>query len=49
MADHCLCPDFELRGQTFEIWTNSCDPSNRCLVDPRKTVRIEGITDDFAD
>lgn len=36
MADHCLCPDFELRGQTFEIWTNSCDPSNRCLVDPRK-------------
>lgn len=36
MADRLLCPDFELRGQTFEIWSNSSDPSNRALVDPRK-------------
>lgn len=36
MTDRILCPDFELRGQTFEIWSNSGDPSNRCLVDPRK-------------
>lgn len=35
MTARCLCPDFELRGQTYEIWTNSSDPSNRCLVDPR--------------
>jgi hypothetical protein len=33
MTDKCLCPDFELRGQTYEIWTDS---GNRCLVDPRK-------------
>jgi len=36
MADHCLCPDFEFRGQVYEIWTNAADPSNRCLIDPRK-------------
>lgn len=36
MTDHCLCPDFELRGETYEIWTNSSDSSNRCLIDPRK-------------
>lgn len=36
MADHCLCPDYELRGQTYEIWTDSTHPSNRCLADPRK-------------
>lgn len=30
-----LCPDFDLRGQTYEIHTDSMHPSNRCLVDPR--------------
>ena len=36
MTDCCLCPDFELRGQTYEIWTDSLHPHNRRLVDPRK-------------
>jgi hypothetical protein len=36
MKDFCLCQDFELRGQIYEIWSNSSDSSNRCLVDPRK-------------
>jgi hypothetical protein len=36
MSEHCLCPDFELRGQIYEIWSDSMHPSNRCLVDPRK-------------
>lgn len=39
--DHCLCSDFELRGKIFEIWTNSCDPSNRCLIDPIKNEVID--------
>lgn len=30
-----LCPDFELRGQTYEIWPDPTNSSNRCLVDPR--------------
>lgn len=30
----CLCPDFELRGKTYEIQTDCMHPSNRCLVDP---------------
>jgi hypothetical protein len=34
--DHCLCRDFNLRGQTFEIWTDKMNSSNRCLIDPRK-------------
>lgn len=32
MSDRCLCPDFELRGQTYEIW-NTTD--GRTLVDRR--------------
>lgn len=28
----CLCPDFQLRGQTYEIWTNPGCPTNRVLV-----------------
>jgi hypothetical protein len=36
VSEHCLCPDFELRGKVYEIWSCSLDPSNRCLVDPRK-------------
>lgn len=36
MTDRCLCPDFELRGQIYEIWTASMSPSNRLLADPRK-------------
>jgi hypothetical protein len=33
MTDRCLCPDFELRGKTYEIHSDSMHPSNRCLVD----------------
>jgi hypothetical protein len=36
MTNRCLCPDFELRDQTWEIWTDSTNSSNRCLVDPCK-------------
>jgi hypothetical protein len=36
MKSRCLCFDYELRGQNYEIWTDSMHPSNRCLVDPRK-------------
>jgi imidazolonepropionase-like amidohydrolase len=36
MSDRCLCPDFELRGETYEIHEDSMHPSNRALVD-RKT------------
>jgi hypothetical protein len=32
-TDRCLCPDYELRGRTYEIWN---DGSTRILVDPRK-------------
>lgn len=33
VSDRCLCPDFELRGETWEIWN---DGGSRYLVDPRK-------------
>jgi hypothetical protein len=33
MPERCLCPDYELRGQVYEIWTDS---AGRVLVDPRK-------------
>lgn len=36
MTERCLCPDFELRGQTYEIWGDALHPSNRRLVDQRK-------------
>ncbi len=36
MTERCLCPDFELRGQVYEVWTDSSNPSNRMLADPRK-------------
>lgn len=36
MSDRCLCPDFELRGQTWEIWTDSTTRGGRLLIDPRK-------------
>jgi hypothetical protein len=36
MIEHCLCPDFDLRGQIYEIWTDAYSTSNRCLVDPRR-------------
>lgn len=45
MNDRCLCPDFELRGQNYEIWTNPCCPSNRRLVDPRVCEDVD--TDNF--
>jgi hypothetical protein len=41
MSEYCLCPDFELRGQIYEIWTDDTNPSNRCLVDPRKKVVVD--------
>jgi len=36
MSHHCVCPDYVLRGRTYEIWTDSSSPSNRVLIDPRK-------------
>lgn len=44
-TDRCLCPDFELRGQIYEIWTDPMNSSNRCLVDPRKR---EVVDTDYA-
>ena len=41
MTERCLCPDYELRGQTYEIWTDPMHPSNRCLVDPRKNKVVD--------
>lgn len=41
---NCLCPDFVLRGQTYEIWTDSMHPSNRRLVDPRKNDVVDAFT-----
>jgi hypothetical protein len=36
----CLCPDFELRGQVYEIWSDS-STSGRSLVDPRKNEVVD--------
>jgi hypothetical protein len=33
MTERCLCPDFDLRGQEFEIWS---EYGENYLVDPRK-------------
>jgi hypothetical protein len=33
VTERCLCPDFELRGQEYEIWS---EPGGNYLVDPRK-------------
>lgn len=44
MGEKLLCPDFELRGQLYEIWTDDMHPSNRCLVDPRAKLVVN--TDD---
>lgn len=38
MTDSLLCPDFELRGQTYEIWSHSGD---RYLVNPRKNEVVD--------
>lgn len=38
VSDRCLCPDFELRGQVWEIW-NGVD--GRYLVDPRKNEVVD--------
>lgn len=38
MADHMLCSDFELRGQTYEIWSNSGD---RYLANPRRNEVVD--------
>lgn len=45
MDKDCLCSDYELRGQTYEIWRDVLHPSNRCLVDPRKNEVVD--TDAF--
>jgi hypothetical protein len=42
MRQRCLCEDFELRGQTYEIWNDSGD---RYLADPRKRQVVD--TDAF--
>jgi len=39
--ERCLCEDFDLRGQTWEIWTDSSSPSNRVLCDPRKNEVVD--------
>lgn len=41
VTDRLLCPDFELRGQTYEVWTDSMHPSNRSLVDPRNNEVVD--------
>lgn len=41
MSERCLCPDFELRGQTYEIWYDSSCTSNRRLDDPRKNEVVD--------
>lgn len=41
MVERCLCPDFELRGRTYEIWPDSMCPSNRRLVDPRTHFAVD--------
>ena len=41
MSDHCLCYNFELRGRVYEIWTDSQNQSNRCLVDPRNNEVVD--------
>lgn len=33
--EKCLCPDFELRGEVFEIWHDSTIVGGNYLVDPR--------------
>lgn len=33
MTERCRCPDFDLRGQEYEIWS---DYDGNYLVDPRK-------------
>lgn len=38
MAERCLCEDFELRGQIYEIWHSAegnylADPRARMVVD----------------
>ena len=38
MSERCLCPDFELRGQTYEIWS---DMGQRLLIDPRKNEVVD--------
>ena len=41
MTERCLCSDFELRGRTYEIWPDSLNSSNRCLVDPRTRTVVD--------
>lgn len=36
-----LCLDFALRGRTYEIHSDVCNPSNRCLVDPRSRTVVD--------
>ncbi len=41
LRERCLCPDLELRGRIYEIWTDPSSPSNRCLIDPRKNEVVD--------
>jgi hypothetical protein len=45
IIEKCLCKDFELRGETYEIWEDSMNSSNRALFNPR--TRGEVDTDGF--
>ena len=42
MADRCLCPDFDLRGQDYEIWRT--DDGTIVLVDPRLNTVVDTDT-----
>lgn len=35
MSERCLCPDFELRGDTYEIWQDHTMVEGNYLVNPR--------------
>jgi hypothetical protein len=38
MTERCLCPDYELRDQIYEIWS---DDGQRLLIDPRKNEVVD--------
>jgi hypothetical protein len=35
VSERCLCPDFELRGETYEIWHDYSMVEGNYLVNPR--------------
>lgn len=38
MSERCLCEDFELRGQTYEIWRGT---EGNYLADPRSQMVVD--------